>query len=121
MKIRNATHTTRNMAIRNMCTIGVLVAICASGVSYAAVASADYVTQHVTQLRHDISTKEVSNRVSELSQSSTDTQYPTALATYSAVSRRVDTDATANQTMAGTYTVSGVMYVPDQELPQWEN
>ena len=122
LSIHRAPHITRNMFIRNLYTIGVFVSICAPGVSYAAVASVDYVTQHVTQLHHDIATKEdISNRVSELSPSSTDAQYPTALATYSAVSRRVDTDATANQNMAGTYTVSGVMYVPDQELPQWEN
>lgn len=55
------------MGIRNMCAIGVLASICASGVSYAAVASADYVTQHVTQLRHDISTKEdVYNNIDDM-------------------------------------------------------
>ena len=35
-----------------------------------------------------------------------------------AVAPKVDTDASANQTMAGTYTVSGTMAVPTPALPE---
>lgn len=34
-----------------------------------------------------------------------------------ATASKVDTAATANQTMAGTYTVSGTLIVPTQPLP----
>ena len=36
------------------------------------------------------------------------------------VSTKVDTSATANQTMAGTYTVTGAMYAPTPTLPTAE-
>ena len=36
------------------------------------------------------------------------------------VSTKVDTSATANQTMAGTYTVSGTFNVPTPTLPTAE-
>lgn len=58
-----------------------------------------------------------SNKTTTISSSSTDTQYPSAHAVYSAVSNRVDTASSAVQTMAGRYTVSGSLFVPDQPLP----
>lgn len=36
------------------------------------------------------------------------------------VSTKVDTSSTANQTMAGTYTVTGAMYAPTPTLPTAE-
>ena len=36
------------------------------------------------------------------------------------ISTKVDTSATANQTMAGTYTVTGAMYAPTPTLPTAE-
>ena len=38
----------------------------------------------------------------------------------SAISSKVDTSATANQTMAGTYTVTGTMYATTPTLPTAE-
>ena len=38
----------------------------------------------------------------------------------SAISSKVDTSATANQTMAGTYTVTGTMYATTPTLPTVE-
>ena len=37
-----------------------------------------------------------------------------------AVSSKVDTSATANQTMAGTYTITGTVYAPTPTLPTAE-
>lgn len=71
-----------------------------------------------TTLTTTINTKEdASNKTTTISSSSTDTQYPSAHAVYSAVSNRVDTSSSAVQTMAGKYTVSGSLIVPDQPLP----
>lgn len=71
-----------------------------------------------TTLTASIDTKEnASNKTTTISSSSTDTQYPSAHAVYSAVSNRVDTASSAVQTMAGKYTVSGSLIVPDQPLP----
>lgn len=71
-----------------------------------------------TTLTASIDAKEdASNKTTTISSSSTDTQYPSAHAVYSAVSNRVDTASSAVQTMAGKYTVSGSLIVPDQPLP----
>ncbi|MDO5012745.1 MAG: hypothetical protein Q4E56_04510 [Pseudomonadota bacterium] len=71
-----------------------------------------------TTLTTSIDAKEdASNKTTTISSSSTDTQYPSAHAVYSAVSGRVDTSSSAVQTMAGKYTVSGSLIVPDQPLP----
>lgn len=71
-----------------------------------------------TTLTASIDAKEnASNKTTTISSSSTDTQYPSAHAVYSAVSNRVDTASSAVQTMAGRYTVSGSLIVPDQPLP----
>lgn len=71
-----------------------------------------------TTLTASIDAKEdASNKTTSISSSSTDTQYPSAHAVYSAVSNRVDTSSSAVQTMAGKYTVSGSLIVPDQPLP----
>lgn len=71
-----------------------------------------------TTLTASIDAKEdASNKTTTISSSSTDTQYPSAHAVYSAVSNRVDTSSSAVQTMAGKYTVSGSLIVPDQLLP----
>lgn len=71
-----------------------------------------------TSLTASIDAKEnASNKTTTISSSSTDTQYPSAHAVYSAVSNRVDTASSAVQTLAGTYTVSGALIVPDQPLP----
>ena len=71
-----------------------------------------------TTLTASIDAKEdASNKTTTISSSSTDTQYPSAHAVYSAVSNRVDTASSAVQTMAGKYTVSGSLFVPDQPLP----
>ena len=37
-----------------------------------------------------------------------------------AVSSKVDTSASANQTMAGTYTITGTVYAPTPTLPTAE-
>lgn len=71
-----------------------------------------------TTLTASIDAKEdASNKTTTISSSSTDSQYPSAHAVYSAVSNRVDTASSAVQTMAGKYTVSGSLIVPDQPLP----
>lgn len=71
-----------------------------------------------TTLTASIDAKENAfNKTTTISSSSTDAQYPSAHAVYSAVSNRVDTASSAVQTMAGKYTVSGSLFVPDQPLP----
>ena len=71
-----------------------------------------------TTLTASIDAKEnASNKTTIISSSSTDAQYPSAHAVYSAVSNRVDTASSAVQTMAGKYTVSGSLFVADQPLP----
>ncbi len=47
-------------------------------------------------------------------------EIPTTNYVNGAVATRVDTSATANQTMAGTYNVSGTMTVPTPPLPAVE-
>jgi len=86
------------------------------------IAAVSYVDRSTTTLANTLNTsivtkEDASNKTTIISSSSTDTQYPSALAVYSAVSNRVDTSASAVQTMAGTYTVSGSLIVPDQPLP----
>ena len=86
------------------------------------IAAISYVQRITDTLKTTMTTsidakEDVSNKITTVSSSSTDTQYPSALAVYSAVSNRVDTSASAVQNMAGTYTVSGTLIVPDQPLP----
>ena len=57
------------------------------------------------------------NKVTSLTPSVTDVQYPSALAVYSSVSERVSTSSAANQSMAGKYNVTGTLSVPDLPLP----
>lgn len=88
-------------------------------VGLAAVSYVNTITNALkTTLTASIDAKEnASNKTTTISSSSTDTQYPSAHAVYSAVSNRVDTASSAVQTMAGKYTVSGSLFVPDQPLP----
>lgn len=88
-------------------------------VGLAAVSYVNTITNALkTTLTASIDAKEnASNKTTTISSSSTDTQYPSAHAVYSAVSNRVDTASSAVQTMAGRYTVSGSLFVPDQPLP----
>lgn len=60
------------------------------------------------------------NKVTSLTPSVTDVQYPSALAVYSSVSERVSTSSAANQSMAGKYNVPGTLSVPDLPLPRAE-
>lgn len=72
----------------------------------------------VGYVKEVIATKEnTTNKVTSLTSSATDTQYPSALAVYSAVSERVSTSSAANQSMAGKYNVTGTLSVPDLPLP----
>ncbi len=88
-------------------------------VGLAAVSYVNTITNALkTTLTASIDAKEnASNKTTIISSSSTDAQYPSAHAVYSAVSNRVDTASSAVQTMAGRYTVSGSLFVPDQPLP----
>lgn len=88
-------------------------------VGLAAVSYVNTITNALKNtLTASIDAKEnASNKTTTISSSSTDTQYPSAHAVYSAVSNRVDTASSAVQTMAGEYTVSGSLFVPDQPLP----
>lgn len=72
----------------------------------------------VGYVKEVIATKEnTTNKVTSLTSSATNTQYPSALAVYSAVSERVSTSSAANQSMAGKYNVTGTLSVPDLPLP----
>lgn len=93
-----------------------------SSTSTGGIAAVSYIKQTVSALKTtvdaDLATREaVSNKTTTISSSSTDSQYPSAHAVYSAVSGRVATDSSAVQNMAGTYTVSGTIQVPDQDVP----
>ncbi len=93
-----------------------------SNTSTGGIAAVSYIKQTVSALKTtvdaDLATREaVSNKTTTISSSSTDSQYPSAHAVYSAVSGRVATDSSAVQNMAGTYTVSGTIQVPDQDVP----
>lgn len=75
----------------------------------------------VSYVKDVVATKEsTTNKVTSLTSSVTDTQYPSALAVYSAVSERVSTSSAASQSMAGTYNVTGTLSVPDLPLPSEE-
>lgn len=75
----------------------------------------------VGYVKEVIATKEnTTNKVTSLTSSATDTQYPSALAVYSAVSERVSTSSAADQSMAGKYNVTGTLSVPDLPLPSAE-
>lgn len=58
------------------------------------------------------------NKITSLTPSVTDVQYPSALAVYSSVPERVSTSSAANQSMAGKYNVTGTLSVPDLPLPR---
>ena len=75
----------------------------------------------VSYVKDVVATKEsTTNKVTSLTSSATNTQYPSALAVYSAVSERVSTSSAASQSMAGTYNVTGTLSVPDLPLPSEE-
>lgn len=75
----------------------------------------------VSYVKEVVATKEsTTNKVTSLTSSATNTQYPSALAVYSAVSERVSTSSAANQSMAGKYNVTGTLSVPDLPLPSAE-
>lgn len=85
-----------------------------NGTTYAAtsgIAGVSYVKDVVAN------TENTMNKVTSLTPSVTDVQYPSALAVYSAVSERVSTSSAANQSMAGKYNVTGTLSVPDLPLP----
>lgn len=92
------------------------VAVIGSGANAAAVrvASVDYVDNATITL------ESVSNKVDTINADATDTQYPSARAVSNALDARVDVRETADQTMAGTYTVTGSLIVPTQPLPSAE-
>lgn len=60
------------------------------------------------------------NKITSLTPSVTDVQYPSALAVYSSVSERVSISSAANQSMAGKYNVTGTLSIPDLPLPRAE-
>ena len=62
----------------------------------------------------------LSNKTDTLTAESTSDQYPSAKTVYDGLSYRVDTRGDAEQTLAGKYTVSGALSVPDQPLPTTE-
>lgn len=62
----------------------------------------------------------LSNKTDTLTAESTSDQYPNAKTVYDGLSYRVDTRGDAEQTLAGKYTVSGELSVPDQPLPTTE-
>ena len=62
----------------------------------------------------------LSNKTDTLTAESTSDQYPSAKTVYDGLSYRVDTRDDAEQTLAGKYTVSGALTVPDQPLPTIE-
>lgn len=75
----------------------------------------------VSYVKDVVATKEsTTNKVTSLTSSVTDSQYPSALAVYSAVSERVSTSSAADQSMAGKYNVTGTLSVPDLPLPSEE-
>ena len=75
----------------------------------------------VSYVKDVVATKEsTTNKVTSLTSSVTDSQYPSALAVYSAVSERVSTSSAASQSMAGKYNVTGTLSVPDLPLPSEE-
>ncbi len=78
------------------------------------VASVDYVDNATITL------ESTSNKVDAIDANATDAQYPSALAVSNALDARVDVRETADQTMAGTYTVTGSLIVPTQPLPSAE-
>ena len=82
--------------------------------SYANVASSSYVTQ-ISETKESLS-----NKTDTLTAESTADQYPSAKTVYDGLSYRVDTRDDAEQTLAGKYTVSGELAVPDQPLPTIE-
>lgn len=75
----------------------------------------------VSYVKDVVATKEsTTNKVTSLTSSATNTQYPSALAVYSAVSERVSTSSAADQSMGGKYNVTGTLSVPDLPLPSEE-
>lgn len=82
--------------------------------SYANVASGAWVTQ-ISDTKESLS-----NKTDTLTAESTSDQYPSAKTVYDGLSYRVDTRGDAEQTLAGKYTVSGELSVPDQPLPTTE-
>lgn len=61
--------------------------------------------------------EKTTQRVTVINSSSDNNHYPTALAVYNLSETHVKTGADATQTLAGAYTVTGSMTVPDQTMP----
>lgn len=79
--------------------------------AYANIASKEYVVK-LSDVKESLS-----NKTDTLDEASTTTQYPSAKSVYDHLTYRVDVRDSANQTLAGKYTVSGEFIVPDQPLP----
>lgn len=78
----------------------------------------DLTNSMTTTTNAALGTKEdKSNKTATIDASSTADQYPTALAVYNLSETHVKTGADATQTLAGAYTVTGSMTVPDQTMP----
>lgn len=79
--------------------------------AYANIASKEYVAK-ISDVKESLS-----NKTDTLDEASTTIQYPSAKSVYDNLAYRVDVRDSANQTLAGKYTVSGEFIVPDQPLP----
>ncbi len=78
----------------------------------------DLTNSMTTTTNAALATKEdKSNKTATIDASSTAEQYPTALAVYNLSETHVKTGADAAQTLAGAYTVTGSITVPDQAMP----
>ena len=78
----------------------------------------DLTNSMTTTTNAALGTKEdKSNKTATIDASSTADQYPSALAVYNLSETHVKTGADATQTLAGAYTVTGSMTVPDQTMP----
>lgn len=86
-------------------------ALLGSNSAYADIASKEYVVK-LSDVKESLS-----NKTDTLDEASTATQYPSAKSVYDNLTYRVDVRDSANQTLAGKYTVSGEFIVPDQPLP----
>ena len=114
---------------RAICVFCVVVGMLPQGVAFADVVSAGYLTERLalklntSELAQKIADAIVGkedklNKVSSLNTTFSDnTKYPSALAVKNALTTKVDVASGTNQTLQGTYNVSGVMYVNTPTLP----
>ncbi len=79
--------------------------------AYANIASKEYVVK-LSDVKESLS-----NKTDTLDETSTTAQYPSAKSVYDNLAYRVDVRDSADQTLAGKYTVSGEFIVPNQPLP----